>query len=100
MSGQANGSILVTFGALEQGANSTRNVAGQIQQELNDLRGYLAPLVATWTGTASDDYQALQRKWDTAADDLHKALQQIAQAITVACENYTQTERANASMWR
>lgn len=93
------GNILVTFGALQQGASSTRAVAGQITNELDALHAYLAPLVATWTGLASEDYQMLQRKWDTTAKDLNLVLQQIAQSIDVALSNYQQTERANANMW-
>lgn len=94
-----DGHILVTFGSVLEAAGDTDAIAGQIEQELSDLKGYLAPMVATWTGAASGDYQALQRQWDTSAADLNGVLRQIAQALRTAHGNYTEAEQQNASIW-
>lgn len=75
------------------------SIASQIEQQLSDLKSYIAPLVATWSGEASTDYQALQAKWDASANDLNQVLRQMAQALRTAGENYQSTERANSQIW-
>jgi WXG100 family type VII secretion target len=77
----------------------TDGVASQIAQQLSDLKSYLAPLVATWSGQASTEYQALQSKWDASADDLNQVLRQMSQALRTAGDNYANTERKNSSIW-
>lgn len=77
----------------------TDAVASQIAQQLSDLKSYLAPLVANWSGEASVEYQALQAKWDAGASDLNQVLRQMAQALRTAGENYQSTERTNTSIW-
>jgi 6 kDa early secretory antigenic target len=95
----ADGHILVTFGAIADAQADTNMVAQQLNSELADLKAYLAPLVATWTGQAASNYQALQAKWDAAQTDLNAVLAQISAALGTANGNYTQAESANASMW-
>src|SRR5438445_11792769 len=95
----ADGHILVTFGAVSEAAADTDAIAGQIEQQLSDLKGYLAPMVASWSGQASTDYQALQAKWDTSAADLNTVLRQIANALRTAHGNYRLAENQNSSIW-
>lgn len=95
----SDGHMLVTFGAVDAAATDADTIAGQIDQQLDDLQAYLAPLVATWTGQASTDYQGLQTKWDTSAGELNSILRSIATALWTANSNYTSAESANASMW-
>jgi WXG100 family type VII secretion target len=94
-----DGHILVTFGAINEAAMDTDAVATQIAQQLSDLKDFLAPLVANWSGEASTEYQALQAKWDTGANDLNQVLRQMAQALRTAGDNYQNTERTNTSIW-
>jgi 6 kDa early secretory antigenic target len=96
----AEGQVIVNAQVLDEGASDTDAVAGQIEQQLGDLKGYLAPLVASWTGEASSDYQALQAKWNQSADDLNAVLREIAGALRTASQNYMSGERTNASMWQ
>ena len=96
----AEGQVVVNAQALDEGASDTEAVAGRIEQQLSDLRGYLAPLVASWTGEASSDYQALQQRWSTNADDLNAVLRDIAGALRTSSQNYVGGERRNASMWQ
>ena len=97
MSGEGN--ILVTFGAVNEAAMDTDAIASQIAQQLSDLKTYLAPLVASWSGEASGEFQALQAKWDGSADDLNQVLRQISQALRLAGEQYQAAEKANSSVW-
>jgi ESAT-6 family protein len=94
-----DGHILVTFGAINEAAMDTDAVASRIAQQLSDLHAYLAPMVASWSGQASTEYQALQAKWNASADDLNQVLRQMAQALRTAGDNYSNTERKNSSIW-
>ena len=94
-----DGHIQVTFGAVNEAAMDTDGIASQIAQQLADLKTYLAPLVASWSGEASGDFQALQAKWDASANDLNQVLRQISQSLRTAGDNYLNTERANKQIW-
>jgi WXG100 family type VII secretion target len=94
-----DGHILVTFGAINEAAMDTDSVAAQIAQQMSDLKAYLAPMVASWSGDASSEYQALQSRWDASANDLNQVLRQMAQALRTAGDNYASTERKNSSIW-
>jgi early secretory antigenic target protein ESAT-6 len=93
------GNMLVTFGAINEAAMDTDSIATQIAQQLSDLKAYLAPLTATWSGEASSDFQALQAKWDSSASDLNQVLRQIGQALRVAGEEYRATESTNSRIF-
>lgn len=92
--------IKVTFSALDAAQGDVSTTASRIRAQLDDLRRYLAPMVATWQGQAAQDYQAKQRQWDTAAADLFAVLAQIGVALGAANDSYQQVERANAARWR
>jgi len=94
-----DGHIQVTFGAVNEAAMDTDSIASQIAQQLSDLKTYLAPLVASWSGEASSDFQALQAKWDASANDLNQVLRQISQSLRTAGDNYLSTERSNKQIW-
>lgn len=94
-----DGHMLVTFGAINEAAMDADSIAVQIAQQLDDLKSYLAPLVSTWSGQASTDFQALQAKWDASANDLNQVLRQISQSLRTAGDNYQATERTNSSIW-
>jgi 6 kDa early secretory antigenic target len=92
--------IKVTFGALEAAQADVSAVAGRMTSGLEDLKRYLAPMVATWEGQAATEYQAKQRQWDTAAANLTTVLGQIGVALGTANQSYRQVEQANASRWQ
>jgi WXG100 family type VII secretion target len=94
-----DGHIQVTFGAVSAAAMDTDSIASQIAQQLSDLKAYLAPMVASWSGEASSDFQALQAKWDASANDLNQVLRQISQSLRTAGDNYLITERTNKQIW-
>ncbi|MGH3760652.1 WXG100 family type VII secretion target [Actinophytocola sp.] len=94
-----NGEIKVTFGGLEAAAGNITTQAGKVQSALDDLKQYLAPLVAGWTGNAAEMYNAHQAKWDQSAADLQQVLAAIGTAVGRAAEDYRDGERANAARW-
>ena len=92
--------VLVTFAALAEAAQQIQSTYNNLNTKLNDLESQLRPVVATWTGKASEDYQVQQQKWNSAQSDLNNVLQAIGKAVEAAHDAYTQTESANATAWQ
>jgi len=92
--------IKVTFGALATAQADVSGTASRITQQLDELRRFLAPMVATWQGAAAQDYQLRQKQWDTAAADLTAVLAQIGVAVGAANDGYQRAESLNAARWR
>ena len=92
--------IKVTFGALSAAQSDVSGTASRITTQMDDLRRFLAPMVASWQGEAAQDYQARQKQWDAAATDLASVLAQIGVALGAANDSYRQAENANAARWR
>lgn len=94
-----NGSVLVTFAALANAAQSIQSTSNNLNSKLDDLQSQLKPVVSTWTGSASENYQVQQQKWNQAQTDLTQVLQAIGKAVEAAHEAYTNTETSNARAW-
>jgi len=92
--------IKVTFAALETAQGDVSGAAGRLTGQLEDLKRFLTPMIATWEGQAATEYQVRQRQWDTAAANLAAVLGQVGVALATANESYRQVEQANASRWR
>ncbi|MHA6624548.1 WXG100 family type VII secretion target [Pseudonocardia sichuanensis] len=92
--------IKVTFGALEAARADVGGTATRISERLEELKRYLAPLVASWEGQAATEYRERQGQWDAAAADLAAVLAQIGVALGTANESYRQVEQVNAARWR
>lgn len=93
----SQGTIGLSFGQLSATHSQIVSNSSQMNQKLSDLRSYLQPMVSTWQGSASESYQALQKKWDQAAAELNQILNQIATATNNANEGFQATEKGNAS---
>ncbi|MGH3855238.1 MAG: WXG100 family type VII secretion target [Pseudonocardiaceae bacterium] len=94
-----DGQIKVTFGAIATAVSDTGTTAQQMNQQLDDLKQYLGPLVSSWTGQAATDYNALQAKWHTSAANLTQILQQISATLQTSHDNYNAAEQANSNIW-
>jgi len=94
-----DGAVLVTFESIGQAATDCRTMNNELSQQLGDLKNYLAPMVSVWAGQAAENYNALQAKWDRAAEDLSQILTQIETSLNTARDNYQATENANAGIW-
>jgi 6 kDa early secretory antigenic target len=92
--------IAVSFAEVEQGRGDTVSTFNTINGSLGDLRGYLAPLVAEWTGSASESYQAHQRLWDQGVAELNDVLAKVGAALGSAHDHYTTAENTNAARFR
>lgn len=94
-----NDRIEVSFGELANAASSISSQASQVQQQLDDLKQRLAPVIAQWDGAASGSYQEAQAKWDNSAADLQSVLASIGVAVQQATEAYEAAERTNQNRW-
>lgn len=94
-----SGPIKVTFGELASGQSSIATTSKSIQQQLDDLKSFLQPMVSTWEGEASTQYMAKQAQWDQAAADINQVLHQISVTLGNTNDNYQQTESSNAARW-
>lgn len=91
--------VLVTFAALAEAAQRIQQTSSSLNQKLSDLENQLKPVVSSWTGQASENYQVQQQKWNQAQTDLTNVLQAIGKAVEAAHDAYTQTEQTNAGAW-
>ena len=94
-----DGSVLVTFQAIEQAQSDVNTTVSSINSQMDDLKTYLQPIISTWVGSARDGYVNLQTQWNGAATDLNTVLAQIGNALGDAHQNYLSTESANAGTW-
>jgi WXG100 family type VII secretion target len=98
-----SGSILAVPADLEGAGPYINGVAAQIDGELNALKTQLAPLLANWTGAAQLYYEGLQQEWNIAAAGLlgpNGVLGQIASAMNLNWNNYTDCEWSNVQTWQ
>jgi early secretory antigenic target protein ESAT-6 len=92
-----NDMIKVTFGQLEATREQVSGTVTSVNGLLGDLHSYLQPMVTTWQGQAAENYQAKQRQWDQAANDLNEVLAAIGRALGSANEGFQSTESQNAA---
>jgi 6 kDa early secretory antigenic target len=95
----SDGRIQVTFGELENARGTIQTTWTNISRELEDLKRFLQPLVATWTGDASTAYQVQQAKWDRSAAELNQVLNQIGVALGTSNENFQHAEQTNRNRY-
>jgi 6 kDa early secretory antigenic target len=70
--------------AVTAAAADCETIARQINNQLDDLKTYLNPLVGTWTGETANHYRGLEADWDRSARDLTAVLRQIRKVLESA----------------
>lgn len=91
--------VEVNFGAMETGVADIQTRYSAIQARLDDLKAYLTPMRATWTGSANEAYDAKQAQWDQSALDLQAILNSIGQTLSGARDDFHAGESRNTNMW-
>jgi uncharacterized protein YukE len=89
--------------SLEQAGPYLNSMAQTIEDELMTLRNQLQPVLDTWDGENKRNYEVLQQEWNTAADGLlgpEGVLGQVAHAMNITWQNYTDCEWANVKTWK
>jgi WXG100 family type VII secretion target len=88
---------------LQTAGTQLNSQAQGIVDQLDALKAQLAPLADTWVGPAASYYQPLQAEWNMAAEGLFGptgVLGQIANALNLAWNNYSECEWANVKGWQ
>ncbi|MFF5076585.1 WXG100 family type VII secretion target [Actinoplanes sp. NPDC000266] len=88
---------------LEDAGTRLNAKAQQIEDELTRLRNELQPILDSWQGQTREYYEGLQNEWNIAAEGLlgqEGVLGQIAQAMRITWQNYTDCEWANVQTWK
>lgn len=91
--------IRVAFGSLSTAVGDIAAGVATQGQRLSELKADIAPMVATWEGSAQTAYFAQQTKWDSAWDELTQALQMFQNATDTANSGYQAGETANTGSW-
>jgi early secretory antigenic target protein ESAT-6 len=91
--------ISVNFESLSSGQDSIKGVYTQLTSTLDQLESDLAPMVASWSGSAQESYLQCKKQWEEAAAGLATVLNQIGQSVGTANDNYMAAERAAKNNW-
>ncbi|WP_149360586.1 WXG100 family type VII secretion target [Lolliginicoccus suaedae] len=91
--------IKYNFGQIEALRADLATSAASLDNTLNDLKGYVATLAASWDSGASANYQAQQRRWDDAALNLKLILDAVGRAVGDGNDQMRDAERAAAQQW-
>ena len=63
------------------------------------MKRNLLDLQSTWTGSASNNFQALLQEWHATELKVESSLESINGALSMAATQYAQAEEANARMF-
>lgn len=87
------------FGGISGAADDIRSTSSSINGLLDDLKGRIQPMVATWEGDSSEAYQDAQLQWDTAASELNTILNTIADTVSAGNDRMADINRRAAASW-
>ncbi len=91
--------IKVDAGSLNTAVGDLAAGVASAGTRLSDLKAAIAPMVATWEGSAQQAYQAQQTKWDTAWNDLTAALGNLQTSTQRSNEDHSNGESTNTAAW-
>ena len=84
---------------IDQGASDIQAVSLAMNNELDELKGFLASKIASWEGPAREAYSQAQGQWDTSFTHMQTVLAKASATVTTVGENYQTAEGANQSIW-
>lgn len=71
----------------------------ELVEALDSLEADLQSRLARWEDDARDAYFEARAKWDKAAREQAKAVEEFSKAVQTARGNYQSAEKSNTSMW-
>ncbi|MCQ4213303.1 MULTISPECIES: WXG100 family type VII secretion target [Streptomyces] len=96
---------LRVHGNLQDAGHVINETVRLLDEELENLRTKLQPLIQTWAAQSADEYQLHMHHWDQAAVALYGdeaqggVLGTIAAMMHVNWTNYADAEAANLKTW-
>lgn len=87
------------FDAAQQTLQEMGQISAHIEEALKDLERNVEKSLELWTGAARSQYGVSKQIWDNQANQMNTSLVSAQNALNNIHENYSETERRNASMW-
>jgi WXG100 family type VII secretion target len=91
--------IKVSFAAIEEAGSNIKAGYNKMSEELDTLKGKLAPMREIYQGEARDKWDAVQKDWEKNQAELNQVLAAIGAAVAQAAQDYRDTERGVGSLW-
>lgn len=91
--------IYVDHAKLEAAAQDLARRQEALQQLLSSLENGLAPMIASWEGSAQSMYLEKKAAWDAAAADLTALLGSISRLTEEAHQSYLDAVNTNRTIW-
>jgi WXG100 family type VII secretion target len=70
-----------------------------VEDETNDLEKAIENKTQDWTGEAREAYWQKKAEWEAAIRELNSILERMGAGVKDIHENFTSTERSNATMF-
>lgn len=83
--------------ALTRGAQMTQSARGDLDQQLNSLRGKLAGIGAQWQGSGSMAFQNVMQRWDESARKIISALDEFEANLKQSEQTYDTTDEQQSA---
>lgn len=88
--------IRYNSGIIEEARMNISTTSAQINGQLDELKGFLAPLRESWEGETRIAYDAAQARWDAAAAEINQTLHKIGQAVGAGNDAMSATDRTQS----
>ncbi|MFG2006582.1 WXG100 family type VII secretion target [Spirillospora sp. NPDC048911] len=87
------------YATMQQAEALFKNKHKEMTSLLDSLEADLQSGLARWQDDARDAYFEQQGKWDKAAREAAKAVDEFSTAVRTAHDNYKTAENSNTGMW-
>lgn len=94
----SGGDYKVSWTLQQNAASDVQKASGGLDASLGDVNGEVNKLLGTWTSDAQAAYQARQKQWTDAADNIKSALMQFQTALTNAADTSQGVEQSNTNL--
>ncbi|MCX5105453.1 WXG100 family type VII secretion target [Streptomyces sp. NBC_00053] len=88
MSGNNDGTMVVTYASLDLAAGAIDRQSKQLQEDLAAIKRMIANVSELWVGEAKSAYDTAQKGWDDDATAIHNALSEISRKVREAGGSY------------
>lgn len=85
--------------ALSTKSNAVQGTIGRIQDEVQAMQAGLRELEGMWQGAAATHFQMLIADWRGTQAKVEESLANINAALSMASQQYAQTEDANTRLF-
>jgi WXG100 family type VII secretion target len=95
--GRMAGEVSKQDGALNRGAQMVSAARGDLNQQLQSLRGKLSGIGAQWQGAGSSAFQQVMVRWDEDARKIISALDEFEQNLRSSEQTYNASDETQSS---